>query len=134
MPGLPRPTISFTPYDPPPAKAKPFATDFRAADRTNRLFRSVRIRVDPWPALLLFLLLGLLCLLGTFGAFFGLLLALLDDFGLCRSRRACRYSVGSDHHFFLHRGDVRHRLILVGDELDLARVRQVGDAQHLAEC
>src|SRR5215831_3307981 len=82
--------------------------------------------------LLLLLLLSLLrCSLGPF--FLSLLLTLLDDFGLSRSSRRFRRRFRRDRNFFLHRGHVRDRLILISEELDLLQVRQIRNAQHLAE-
>ena len=54
-------------------------------------------------------------------------------FRLSRSRRFRRRRVRSGHHFFLHRRNVRHGLVLVRNELDLVRVRQLRNTQHLAK-
>ena len=62
-----------------------------------------------------------------------ILLALLDNFRLGRSRAFSSHSFRSRHNFFLHRGDVDHGLALVGNELDLVALRQIGNTNHFAE-
>src|SRR5580704_17518477 len=109
---------------------------FLSSCRDGRLARPAeRSSAPPATKLFLLLLLGLLRLrcrsLGGFVV--RLLLALLDDFGFGRSSRVRRRRVRSRHHFFLHRGDVRHGLVRIGNEFNLVRVRQLRDAQHLAE-
>ena len=64
----------------------------------------------------------------AFGSFaLGFLLALLDDFGLGSGRLGLGSFDRSGRNDFLHRRDVGNRLVLVGDELDLVAVRQVGN-------
>src|SRR5437879_8581846 len=112
IPGLPRPTISFT-----------RVSSWLLAASYQRLFLLFLLR-----------LLGLLrcSFLGTFA--FDFLLALLDDLGLGRSDGSldsggfrCR------RHFFLDRYDVYHGLVRVRKELQFFSMRQVRHAQHLAE-
>src|SRR3984957_18563181 len=130
MPGLPRPTITFTLLSP----------EFRVLSREERPDirrtqpRDSRLRTLASAHLLLLLLLGLLVALLGLGAFFSFNLALLDNFWLRRSRRRIRRrSFGRGHNFFLHRGDVRYRLILVGQEFQFFVVRQIRYADHLTE-
>src|SRR5256885_15852688 len=77
--------------------------------------RPPRSTLFPYTTLFrsLFFLFGLLRLFGRcFSAFFGLLLALLDNFRLswCSSRLAS-HSFRGRNFFFLNGDDVRHRLI-----------------------
>src|SRR6185369_17954612 len=83
--------------------------------------------------LLLFLLLALFrSRLGTL--FIGLLLALLDNFGLSRSsRRFASHCLCRRRDFFLNRDDVRHGLVFVGEESQLRAVRQVGNTHDFAK-
>src|SRR5690348_1137080 len=155
MPGLPSPTISFTRYPSPSPKFQSFRVSrFHVARECNfetcetlkpPTHATLRLGTTRSPAparllLLLFLLLGLLgllCLLGwsSLGALFlNLLLALLNNFGLGGSSSSFgRGHFRSRRHFFLHGNDVRHRLIGVAEELEVAAVLQVGDTQHFAE-
>src|SRR5205807_8524152 len=76
----------------------------------------------------LFLAFGLLgfTLLGFAALFFSFLLAFLDDFRLCRGSTSFRsHRFWSRRSLFLHRGNVGHRLIFVGNEFQGAPVRQI---------
>src|ERR1039458_9221423 len=109
IPGLPKPTISFT-----------------------RIRSSLLAHSSHLFFLFLLGLLGLGFGLGlafnlALGLAFtlGLLLALLNDFGFSRSCRRLRHRLRSRNHFFLHRGHVRDHLVLVGQKLQLFVVREV---------
>src|SRR2546430_17301309 len=116
MPGLPSPTISFTP--------------------SSNLLYSAEFcwwTKDPPAVLLPFLLPGFFGLRGFLGsrlcAFLSLdfLLALLDDFGLCRhgaSLGSNRFRRRSD--FLLHRDHVSHGLIRIAEEFQSFAMRQIG--------
>src|ERR1700691_5273528 len=116
IPGLPKPTISFT----------------LISSQPSAISRQLKPTVNSQQLFLIFLL-GLLSLLGlrlTFGIALGLftlgiLLALLNDFGFSRGCRRVRHHFGSRNHFLFHRGDVRDHLVLFGQELQLFIVRNV---------
>src|ERR1700722_9340406 len=96
IPGLPNPTISFTP-DQFASTTKPRRASL---DQDGRGRPSLRC-----PRLLLFFLLCLFRLLGCFRALFALdfLLALLDDFGLGRGGSCVRSDrIRGRSHFFLN--------------------------------
>src|SRR4051794_2592917 len=74
----------------------------------------------------------LVALLGSWRSTFSLLLALLDDLGLSRSRGRHFLSRSRFRHFLDVR-NVGYGRLFLGDEVQLAAVRQVLHAQHLAE-
>src|ERR1700759_2136425 len=86
------------------------------------------LNTDPVAKLLLLLA----ALFGSRRSAFGLLLALLDHFGLGRSCSSSFFHRSRSSHF-LDMSDVRHGRFFVGDEMKFATMRQVLYAQHLAE-
>src|SRR5260370_18061846 len=145
MPGLPKPTISFTQFQ---FVVRRWSFVVRQAFHSDRNLLPITYKRQPrkplglWPttndarpttaSLFLFLLLGFLG--RSFCAFLFLLLALLDAFRLGRScRRFACHRVSRRNFFFLHGDDVRDWLIRIGKKLDLGIYRQVRHAQHHAE-
>src|SRR5260370_40760921 len=103
MPGFPRPTINFTPH---------LQTEVRES----------LYSLHPIPH-------SLLLSLDVSSSSFGLRLALLGDFRLGRCRDHCFNS----RSLFLDDRDVSHGRILFTEELDAARVRQIGDADNAVQ-
>src|ERR1700688_2475290 len=126
IPGLPKPTISFTHHS-----MSKCATS-SCGDGTS----PIPAGQSPATTQTLFLvfLLGLLSLLSGLGLTLGIalafltlsfLLTLLNNFGFSRSRRRIRNRFRSRNHFFLHSRDVRDHLIFFCEELQLRVMRKI---------
>src|SRR5262249_25728019 len=135
IPGLPRPTISFT--------LGSWLSDFGSVTSYQKQAkcssRSVKFTTNQPTTddrrLLLFFLLRLLRLLRSrflAALFLGFLLALLDDLGFGWSSRSFgSHSLRGRRHFFLDGDHVSNRLVGIGEKLQLLTMRQVRNPQYL---